>query len=65
MSIKSPHRPQYDDAASPPPENELLAQIRNERRYRLLLTHEYHPSRAFGPFYLLTYRHLNVILFYS
>ncbi|KAF9481061.1 hypothetical protein BDN70DRAFT_876798 [Pholiota conissans] len=31
----------YESAA---PEDEELAQQRNERRYRILLTHEYHPS---------------------
>lgn len=30
---------------SPPPVNERHAGLRNERRYRLLLTHEFHPSR--------------------
>ena len=30
---------------SPPPVDERIAQIKNERRYRLLLTHDYHPSR--------------------
>lgn len=30
---------------SPPPLNERLAELRNERRYRLVLSHEYHPSR--------------------
>jgi hypothetical protein len=48
-SIKSPHQPQFDDLASPPPESDIQAQVRNERRYRLLLTHEYHPSRTFNP----------------
>lgn len=29
---------------SPPPATKMLAEIKNERRYRLLLSHEYHPS---------------------
>ncbi|PPR04893.1 hypothetical protein CVT26_012713 [Gymnopilus dilepis] len=29
---------------SPPPENDLVAETKDERRYRMLLTHEYHPS---------------------
>ncbi|KAJ7772628.1 hypothetical protein DFH07DRAFT_167310 [Mycena maculata] len=33
-----------DGAESPPPANERMAQLRNERRYRLLLNHEFHPS---------------------
>lgn len=35
----------YDGYDSPPPHDERIANIRNERRYRLLLTHDYHPSR--------------------
>jgi hypothetical protein len=31
---------------SPPPADERIAAVRNERRYRLLLTHDFHPSRA-------------------
>lgn len=46
-SIMSPYQSRFDDPASPPPESDIQAQIRNERKYRLLLTHEYHPSRAF------------------
>ena len=34
-----------DGYESPPPLDERMAQIKNERRYRLLLTHDYHPSR--------------------
>ena len=30
---------------SPPPSNDILAEARNERRYRLLLEHQFHPSR--------------------
>jgi hypothetical protein len=37
----------YDGYDSPPPLDERIANIRNERRYRLLLTHDYHPSRRF------------------
>ncbi|KAJ7079089.1 hypothetical protein B0H15DRAFT_520827 [Mycena belliarum] len=33
-----------DGNDSPPPANDYMAQIRNERRYRLLLSHEFHPS---------------------
>ena len=32
---------------SPPPSNDILAEARNERRYRLLLEHHFHPSRKF------------------
>ena len=32
---------------SPPPSNDILAEARNERRYRLLLEHQFHPSRKF------------------
>ena len=35
----------YDGYDSPPPINERIAKEWNERRYRLLLTHDYHPSR--------------------
>ena len=31
----------------PPPSNDNLAEARNERRYRLLLEHQFHPSRKF------------------
>jgi abelson tyrosine-protein kinase 1 len=42
-------RPGYE---SPVPLDEVLADIRNERRYRLLLQHEFHPSRElFKAFY--------------
>lgn len=34
----------YDGYDSPPPVNELIAEARNERRYRLLLVHDFHPS---------------------
>ncbi|KAF7315430.1 Protein kinase domain-containing protein [Mycena indigotica] len=33
-----------DGNASPPPVDERRAKFRNERRYRLLLSHEFHPS---------------------
>jgi len=45
--------PEYDGYDSPPPADDRLAEIRNERRYRLLLTHEFHPSREFLWFYFL------------
>ena len=35
----------YDEYDSPPPLDERIANIWNERRYRLLLMHDYHPSR--------------------
>ncbi|KAF8147822.1 hypothetical protein B0H34DRAFT_738281 [Crassisporium funariophilum] len=34
----------YDGYDSPPPMDERIANLKNERRYRLLLTHDYHPS---------------------
>ena len=36
----------YDGYDSPPPLDERVANTWNERRYRLLLTHDYHPSRG-------------------
>jgi hypothetical protein len=36
----------YAGYDSPPPANERLAELRNERRYRMLLVHEFHPSRT-------------------
>ena len=39
ITYRDPER--YD---SPPPTNERLAELRNERRYRMLLTHDFHPS---------------------
>jgi len=43
---------EWDDYAhirmdSPPPLDEVLAKIKDERRYRMLLQHEFHPSRTF------------------
>ncbi|THU90560.1 hypothetical protein K435DRAFT_968632 [Dendrothele bispora CBS 962.96] len=38
------HLLEYDGYDSPPPANEMIAEQRNERRYRLLLQHEFHPS---------------------
>ena len=35
----------YDGHDSPPPVDERVANTWNERRYRLLLIHDYHPSR--------------------
>jgi len=32
---------------SPPPLDEVLANIKYERHYRMLLQHEFHPSRTF------------------
>ncbi|KAF9523670.1 hypothetical protein CPB83DRAFT_862451 [Crepidotus variabilis] len=34
----------FDGYESPPPTDERAAAVKNERRYRLLLTHDYHPS---------------------
>ncbi|KAJ6500147.1 hypothetical protein C8R47DRAFT_284025 [Mycena vitilis] len=33
-----------DGNESPPPVDDRMAELRNERRYRLLLSHEFHPS---------------------
>ncbi|KAJ7496034.1 hypothetical protein B0H11DRAFT_2001603 [Mycena galericulata] len=33
-----------DGNESPPPTDDRMAELRNERRYRLLLSHEFHPS---------------------
>lgn len=41
--LEEPHAG-YDGYESPPPANDRVAGIRNERRYRLLLTHDFHPS---------------------
>lgn len=35
----------YGGYESPMPADERIAEIRNERRYRLLLVHDFHPSR--------------------
>ena len=44
----------FDGYESPPPVDERTAQTKNERRYRLLLTHEYNASRMFIVIYPLT-----------
>ena len=44
-SEEHPNVIDYDSCDSPPPIDEKIANIWNERRYRLLLTHDYHPSR--------------------
>jgi len=36
-----------DGYESPPPVDEITGRIKNERRYRLLLTHDHHPSREY------------------
>lgn len=36
--------PALDGYESPPPADDRAKAIRDERRYRLLLTHEFHPS---------------------
>lgn len=38
---------------SPPPIDTRIAELKNERRYRMLLTHDYHPSRACFHFILI------------
>ncbi len=43
----------YTGYSSPPATDDIVAQIKNERRYRLMLTHEYHPSREFIPYCLV------------
>jgi hypothetical protein len=35
---------EHEGYDSPPPADERIAEIRNERRYRMLLGHEFHPS---------------------
>jgi hypothetical protein len=40
-----------DGYDSPPPVDERIAEIKNERRYRLLLTHAFHSSRKLFHFY--------------
>lgn len=44
-SDEHPNVIDYDGYDSPPPLDERTANTWNERRYRLLLTHDYHPSR--------------------
>lgn len=39
-------RSDYEGYDSPPPVDEKVADMRNERRYRILLDHEFHPSRT-------------------
>ena len=43
---------------SPTPLDETLAEIRDERRYRMLLQHEFHPSRMF----LVVLREANTLI---
>jgi hypothetical protein len=38
------HIPEYDGYASPPPVDEWIAEKKNEQRYRILLTHQFHRS---------------------
>ncbi|KAG7086098.1 hypothetical protein E1B28_003613 [Marasmius oreades] len=38
------HPPEYDGYDSPPPLDSRLAEARDERRYRMLLVHDFHPS---------------------
>ena len=46
-SEEYPNVVDFDGYDSPPPADERIANIQNERRYRLLLTHDYHPSRMY------------------
>jgi len=39
--------PRYDRYDSPTPQDHTAVESRNERRYRLLLNHKFHPSRRF------------------
>ena len=45
----STDREEYADIRmdSPPPLDEVVESIKDERRYRMLLDHEFHPSRRF------------------
>jgi hypothetical protein len=43
-SIRQLH---HDGFNSPPPEDERAIQGKNERKYRMLLKHDYHPSRKY------------------
>lgn len=47
---------------SPPPVDDLRAEMRDERRYRMLLQHEFHPSCTFGK--VLNIWLLNGLLFF-
>lgn len=44
MSEENLNLVNYEGYDSPPPADERLAEIRNERRYRMLLSHPFHPS---------------------
>lgn len=50
-SVLEEQGPAFDGYESPPPATDMIAEMRNERRYRLLLTHDFHPSRAFLYFF--------------
>ncbi|KAJ3573275.1 hypothetical protein NP233_g2522 [Leucocoprinus birnbaumii] len=43
-SNEIPPTPIYNTHTSPPPESDIITQIRDERRYRMILTHDYNPS---------------------
>lgn len=47
------------DRHSPPPSNDVLAEARNERRYRLLLEHQFHPSRKFRSMIFIFFHFVN------
>ena len=53
-----PPAPVHDGYDSPPPINKIAAQRRTEGRYRMLLTHDFHPSRK-----LVIFLRLSLILY--
>ena len=63
-SSQNTSAPTQDTHASPPPESDIIAQIRNERRYRMILTHEYHPSREFARYLFHRTKFIDPQLFY-
>jgi len=63
-SSQNTSAPIQDTHASPPPESDIIAQIRNERRYRMILTHEYHPSRELARYFFHRTKFIDSQLFY-
>ena len=63
-SSQNTSAPTQDTHASPPPESDIIAQIRNERRYRMILTHEYHPSRELARYFFHRTKFIDSQLFY-
>jgi hypothetical protein len=53
--------PEYDGYASPPPADERIAEQKNEQRYRILLSHQFHRSCQSLP--LALYRHITDWIF--